>query len=306
VPFRAPLLSDWPLKLTALLLSLVLWVVAATGEQSTQVLSIPIEITPPAGRSAAWNPGAVNVMFVGAGRELLRLSASHAVFQRALPDTVTGGRMSIELTAANLRVPPGINARVQDIEPRMVVVDVDSIGHRNVPVHADVTLESAPGFGLVGGVQVVPGEVQLYGRPDDLARVDSVTTIPLRLTQAEGSIERELALDTTALGRVHVRPNAVTVSLDIQAMGRRTYPSVPVDLPSSAASAFSAQPSRVEVEVRGPAARLNQLTEDSVSVLLEPGMRPAAGRAALRIIVPGGFRGTAHPDSVTLSRRGHD
>ena len=306
MPFRAPLLSDWPLKLTALLLSLVLWVVAATGEQSSQVLAIPIEITPPAGRSAVWNPGAVNVLFVGSGRELLRLSASHAVFQRALPDTVTGGRMTIELTAANLRVPAGVNARVKDIEPRVVVIDVDSIGHKNVPVHADVSLETEPGFGLAGGVQVVPGEVQLYGRPEELAHLDSVATIPLRLTHAEGTIERELSLDTTALGRVRVRPSAVTVSLDVQAMGRRTYASVPVDLPSSAAAPFSAQPARVEVEVRGPVARLNQLTEDSVSVLLEPGVPPRAGRAALRVIVPGGFRGTAHPDSVTLSRRGRD
>ncbi|MEP6573053.1 MAG: hypothetical protein ABJD11_10175 [Gemmatimonadota bacterium] len=300
---RAILLDDWPLKLTSLFLSVLLWVVASTEEPGSRVIAVPVTAQPPRGRSIIGPPPEVNVLFTGPRRELMKLGATQVSLTRIVPDTVTGRTLTLELTPSDLEVPRGVAVRVQDIEPRQVSVELDSLQERAVPVHPDVRVQADIGSDLIGGIQVVPGIVRLSGPANLLSRFDSVSTVPLRLTRAQGEFERRLAIDTTGLGPVRVSPGEVTVALEVAPVAERAFESVPVELSDALASSVTLDHDRVAVRVRGLARRLRTLTPDSLHVFLDASTTPVAGRAALRVLVPAPLTGRATPDSVTITRR---
>ena len=95
------------------------------------------------------------------------------------------------------------------------------------------------------------------------------------------------------------------MSLEVQPVSTRTFSQIPVELPGALAGGFTVDHDRVTVVVRGATERMGNLTADSVHVFLDPSRGSTPGRAPLRVLVPPGFTGTAHPDSVTLVRRGN-
>ena len=294
--------SNWPLKLTSIFLALVLWLVAVSEEPSSRFLAVNVAVTAPLGRTASWTPDTVQVLFVGPGRELLKLAASRITVARSVPDTVSGQRLTLELSPADLEIPRNINVRVQDFEPRRIAVELDSVIRKTVPVHADVRADGDSGYVMVGGVQVVPGAVSLSGPFDFVQRIDSVSTLPLRLTGADGPVERELSIDTVGFGPLRVAPAEVTVSLDIERVTIRAFESVPVELPGELAGTHSIQPESVRVRLRGPVERMARVTPESIHVFIDPA-GPGAGRVPLRIMLPPGISGSLHPDTVTLAKR---
>ncbi|MGH7704007.1 MAG: CdaR family protein [Gemmatimonadales bacterium] len=303
---KAILMENWPLKLTSLALSGFLWVVAATEEPSSRFVAVTVAVQPPAGRAAHWTPETVNVLFAGPRRELLKLAASQISLTKVLSDTVSGQRLDVELAASDVELPRGVDLRVLELQPREIAVELDPVVRRVVPVHADVRVEADSGFVLVGGIQVVPGTVTLSGSSEQLSRVDSVFTVPLRLTHAEGAIARRLAIDTDRLGALRVAPLEVTVGMDIQPSSDRIFERVPIEVPGAVARNLRLDRDSVSVQVRGATPRIDGLTADSIHVFLEAATTAGPGRAALRVIVPPGCTGTASPDSVTLTRRIRD
>ncbi len=138
---------------------------------------------------------------VGPRRELLKLTGAHLTLTRILPDTVTGRAVTLDLLPSDVEVPRGSEVRVQDIQPRQVTLQLDPVVFRSVPVHPDLRLQLDSGTRLMRTVQVFPGMVRLTGPADMVARIDSVTTIPLRVERVEGVFERSIAVDTTRIRR---------------------------------------------------------------------------------------------------------
>ncbi len=118
----AALLHDWPLKLTALFLALVLWLLAAGEEPASRLLAAELQVRPPAGRVLAQPLAPVTVAVVGPRRELLKLGASRLILTRLLPDTVTADSVTMVLGTADVELPSGVRVSVQDLQPRQVTV----------------------------------------------------------------------------------------------------------------------------------------------------------------------------------------
>lgn len=300
---RAALTADWPLKLTSLALSVLLWLVASSEEPASGLLSVELKVQPPSGRTIVRDPGLIRATVVGPRGDLIRLSRDNLVLTRILPDSLSADSVSLTIDPGDVVFPGNSSVRVQDVEPRRVAVELDPVAQRMVPVHPVVRVQSQSGFEVVGGVAVMPGEVRIAGPSDRVSTIDSALTAPLELTRANGPTEERLMVDTSGFGPVRVFPSRVTVSLNVQAVGERTLWPVPVQVPS----ALPYRPDRdtVTVRIHGPRARLATLTADSVAVTLGP-VAPGAspGRVGLRVILPPGLSGKASPDSVTLTRRG--
>ena len=70
---RAAILVNWPAKLTALLLSGVLWAAVAAEEPTTQLVPVTLEVEPPHGRRMSTKLPPVQAEYVGSTRELINL-----------------------------------------------------------------------------------------------------------------------------------------------------------------------------------------------------------------------------------------
>jgi hypothetical protein len=299
------LLSNLPLKLTSVGLSLFLWFLAAAEEPASTLVPVDVNVKPPAGRTVMQVAGPVQALVSGPRRELLKLSASPMRVTRVLPDTTAADQVRLELGPGDLEMPRGVDVHVQDVQPRAVEVELDSTFQRVVPVRAVVRLQ--PGTDqVVSSIAVVPGTVRLFGTRDAIARIDSAATEALELAHADGPVEETLALDTSGFGRVRVLPGEVAVRVDVEAMGERTLGAVPVRMPSDLAAVARPERATVDVRVRGAARRLGALVRDSVPVVVDWSGPPGPGRARLRVLAPAGLEATALPDTITLVKRTAD
>jgi YbbR-like protein len=303
VRLRAALLDDWPLKLTSLALSVLLWLVASAEEPASGLLKVAVQVQPPGGRVIVRAPEQLRATVVGPRRDLLKLAAEPLILTRLLPDTLTADSVQLEFAPLDLVLPHGVTARVQDIEPRRVTVELDPVIQRQVPVHPVVVVAPDSGFELVGGIGVAPARVRVTGSREAVDQVDSVATLALSVRRADGPSQERVAIDTGALGPVQVMPARVTVSINVQASGERSLADVPVQLPVARMGGRRPSPELVTVRLHGPRSRLSLLSADSIAVVLDPPL-DAGGRAALRLHLPEGIRGVVIPDSVTLVRRG--
>jgi hypothetical protein len=305
VSLRGALLADFPLKLTSLGLSVFLWFLAEGEEPASALVPVDLTVRPPAGRAVMHTAGPVRALVSGPRRELLKLHASPMRLTRVLPDTTAADEVRLDLGPGDLELPRGVDVHVQDVQPRAIAVDLDSTFQRVVPVRALVRLQPGTSH-VMSAIAVVPGTVRLLGPRDAIERIDSVQTEPLEVARADGPVEESLALDTSGFGRVRVLPTAVTVRVDVEAVGERILRSVPVRLSSDLAAVTRPDRATVDVRVRGAAARLAGLARDSVPVVVDWTGPPGPGRVRLRVLAPAGLEAVALPDSIALVRRSAD
>ena len=302
---RGALTADLPLKLTSVGLSVFLWFVAAAEEPASALVPVDLAVRPPAGRTVVHTAGPVRALVSGPRRELLKLSASPMRLTRVLPDTTAADQVQVDVGPGDLELPRGVDVHVQDVQPRAFAVDLDSTFQRVVPVRAVVRLQPGTSH-IMSAIAVVPGTVRLLGPRDAIQRIDSAQTEPLEVARADGPVEETLRLDTSGFGRVRVLPAAVTVRVDVEAVGERTLTAVPVRLPSDLAAVIRPDHTTVDVRIRGAAARLGGLARDSVPVVVDWTGPPGPGRVRLRVLTPAGLEAVALPDSIALVRRSTD
>jgi hypothetical protein len=302
VSIRSAFTANLPVKITSVVLSVFLWFLAAGEENATTLLPVDVAIRAPAGRSIVGTPGPLHALVVGPRREVLKLSASPLRLSRALPDTTVSDEVRLDLDAGDLDVPQGVGVHVQDVQPRSLVVSLDSTFQRIVPVRAVVRLLPETGFAL-GTISVIPGTVRLLGSRARVDAIDSVRTEPLEIAEAKGTVENVLRLETSGFGTVRAIPEEVGVQVTVGAVGSRTISGVPIRLSSTNAGALKLDRPTVRVRMRGASGRLKAITPDSLVVVVD-GDPPRPGRVRLRVIAPAGVVGRAQPDSVDLVSRG--
>jgi hypothetical protein len=295
---------NWPAKLTALLLSGVLWAAVAAEEPTTQLVPVSLAIQPPPGRSLTGPLPAVQAVYVGSTRELIKLYSSPPTIRKVLPDTLSGSEFQLTLSPQDLLTPGRINVRPEDVQPRTVRISLDPIVRRTVEVESRVVIQPDSGYALLEGIAVEPGSVTVSGPDSAVRAVERVATVNLEIRGVDGPVRRVVPLDTVALGVVRVLPTDVEVSAEVVFVAERVLMGIPVTIRSDRAATLVADPPAVLVTVRGSSRRLARLTRDSVLVVAAPDTTDFPARVRLEVVPPDGVTGVATPDSAVITRRG--
>jgi hypothetical protein len=282
----------------------MLYLAVAAQQPTSQLLSLKLSVDVPPGRTLASKLPTVAVQISGRGSELLKLRAFPPVIRRPVPDTLTGAVWVVRLQPSDVQLPKGVDVRVDDIVPREVELLLSAVQRKEVRVVPRVDVVAESGYVLHGGLAVTPAIAQLIGPEDRLAGIDSVTTVPIRISGLAGPFARTVALDTTVLGVVRVIPKVVEIAGNVGAVIERSFGGVLVETGAGGFTSFEVTPARVAVAVRGPEALVGALARDSFRVVAHLRGPAAAGAYAhLTVVGPRGVRARAVPDSVMLRRR---
>lgn len=301
---RKAIVTNWPVKLTALVLSAVLWAAFAAEEPTTQLVPVHVNLEPPPGRTLTAAPPPVQALYAGSARELIKLYTSPPVVTKRIPDTLTGNTYTVQLTPDELTTGRGIDAKVQDIQPRTFVVSLDDVAQKTVRVTPRVAITPDSGYTIDGGIAVVPGSVVVRGPDAVIRRIEEVHTLPMQLTDITAPVRRTVQLDTSRLGIARVSPMSVEISANVVAVSERVLMGVPVGVHADRGGTWITDPPAVMVSVRGPAARIARLTRDSVSVFAQPTGNGGTETVYVEVVPPTGLTATATPDTVVAQRRG--
>jgi hypothetical protein len=297
VDIRQAIVTNWPIKVTALALAAVLWAALSAEEPATQFIPVRIEIQTPAELILAQEVPQVQGRFGGPAAELIKLYSDPPVITKVIPDSVTEFSVTLELTPQDVVLPPGVEVTLDEILPRRIDVTLDEVTRRSVRVVSRVNIDAASGF-VVMGSRLLPDSVTIFG-PDALVnRIGTVYTVPLDLLDVRSTTRRTVAIDTTALGVVSLSQPEVEVEARIQQLTQRRIGGVPVVI---AGGVWGSEPATVQVTVRGPAARLGDLTRDSLLVSA-PAATTEGEMVALSVRPPTGLTATVSPDSVRATR----
>lgn len=298
-------LRNWPIKLAALFLALMLYVAVQAQQLITQAFSLKLEVDVPPGRSLLEKPPTVYVTVSGKGSQLLRLRTFPSVIHKSVPDTVSASTWVLHLQTADVPVPKGLDVTVVDVTPRDITLALDTVRSKDVRVVPLVTVTPDSGHAVLGGLTIVPGIARLLGPDKNVALIESVTTVAAEITGVTGPFSQVVPLDTAPLGIVRIAPKQVTVSGEAGATAERSFAGIPVETGAGAITAYVVTPPRVSVAVRGSERRVQALTRDSLRVVaILSGSPEAPAYARLTVIAPPGIAARAIPDSVAIRRRG--
>jgi hypothetical protein len=295
---RERVLRNWPIKVTALALSAMLWAAVAAQEPATQLVPVRLSIEPPPGRALTQPPPEVQALFTGTAREIFKLYSDPPVVKKVIPET-RASRVAVEISPQEIKLTTDAAVTVQDIQPRQFELYLDSIDIRSVPVEVRVVVRPEDGFALMGSVRAVPETVSVVG-PVTLTRdVASVPTVADTIRGVRQPINRPVRLDTTGLRVVAPQVREVNIVANIMEIVTRVLANVPVTV---AGEDWTVDSPTVLVTVEGPSARVGLLTADSVVVTARPMGSSDTLKVRLAVRPPPGITAWATPDSVTATR----
>jgi len=295
---------NWPIKGAALFLALMLYVAVQLQQPVTTSFDVTLNVQLPPGRALVKPPPKVRVQISGKGSQILKLRSLAGDITRRVPDTLTASTYAIHLdpTEVELALPKGADVRVMEVRPSEITLALDSVARKEVRIVSLVTIKPDSGQFLHGGLSMTPTTARLVGPEKSLEAIDSVTTVPMEITNVSGAFTRNVAIDTMPLGIVRLSPKQVVVTGEMGTIAERSFAGIPVETGAGAITSFIVTPARVSVAVRGPEERVQALTRDSLRVVAHiTGAIP--GVARITVIAPRGITARAIPDSVTLRRR---
>ena len=297
-------LHNWPIKLAALALALLLYARVQTQNSIEREFDVPVDVVLPPSRTLLSPAPSVRVRVSARGSELLAMPSLPTIVTRQIPDTFSGTEWVIRLQPADVPIPSGLDIKVIRVTPAEIGVALSPVAVKMVRVAPRLRLVPESGLVLSTAPQIEPPVVRLIGAEGALAPIESVTTVPIEIRGTAGPFLQAAAIDTSLLRDVRADPPRVTISGEVGALLERSIDGVPVESGAGSLTGVTVLPSRVLVTVRGPAPRVRALTRDSVRVVAHGAADPAAAYARLTVLAPPGIVARVTPDSVLLRRRG--
>lgn len=294
--WRSTLLENWPYKIAALVLALLLWLnVTAEERQEFPVpTDLQVEVRDPGWVLVRTVPEQVRAVFQGRrGPVMPRMPVI-----RQVVDSVTGPRMEISLEP---RMVSGydreLDLRPTGIRPQTVELHLEPRVSRTVSVEPRLRPSAAPGFAVIRPVLLQPDSVTLQGAESEVTSVESVPTEQAELEELRRTVTRELQLEPPeGLRSVTWDPEAVLATVEVDSLVERSV-TRPVQLRGTAAGTVVLERDSVRVRLRGPAQVVSRVTPGRIrAFIVVDSVPPGRLRIPVEIELTGAGQLTADTD----------
>lgn len=193
---RKLLFENLGLKISAVLLSLILWFFVTSRGQSEMSIEIPVEFknVPSELGIVSANVKTVNVTVKGQERLMKNIKTSDI---RVFVDLERAkkGEGTYYINKDDIKLPYAVS--LMNITPSSLKIRLDETVTKNVTVKPSVTGVPEKGF-YVNSVAVEPRNVIIYGLKSEIRKVNELRTETLDITGMKETATHEVKIDTTA------------------------------------------------------------------------------------------------------------
>lgn len=302
---RIPLLANFWLKLSAIVLALLVWLHVATERQYSNDMSLPLV-------GASLREGLTLVSPVNerltitvraTGKELLRARIRENALRLNLTQFRTGPHV-VELAPELLSFvedPHGL-VITRVISPSMLSIEVAERVTRSLPIAADIVLDTTSEFQLAGVVHLSPTRVTVTGPAPLLDTPQAILTEPIPLASVSDSLRRTVSFKRPEYRNLRLMPDSAEVSFRVEPVKRRLFPRLTIALVHATESDGRIEPTTLDIELEGGEQKIANVSERQINVVADRrNQNVASGLIPLRIDVPKGTRVRARSaDSVRL------
>ncbi|HKV55445.1 MAG TPA: CdaR family protein [Candidatus Binataceae bacterium] len=283
---RHRLRQNLGLRIISVLLALGLWVFVNAGQHSSlQSFNVPIGyralpfdfvITNP-------HPDFVKVQLSGPPT-LLSLVDPNRLTLRLDLSGVGVGQASFKIGPDSFNVPRG--TAVSSISPSQIVLDLDKVIAREVPLHVAKTGRIADGY-RIASIQATPSSVRVRAPSRQLARIDTINTESVDISGLSGPFTRALAVVAPG-GMARVTPTEVIVRITLTpVMASKDFHGVPIVVRNTDHQT-KVEPERVNLTLRGPKLVLGKLDLKGAVYVDADGLTPGSHDATVQMQLPEG------------------
>lgn len=296
--------DNWKLKMLAVALAVLLWVVVSAEQITSNWVRVPLEvrITDPDFQLTSTDlPREVEVRFTGPGRDLLDLALRRPPLRLTIDD-VEELIENRPLNPQAVQVPTQLSVNPVEVRPAFVHLEFRLLSTAMVPVAVRVTNRLGEQWAIVDSLEADPARIRVSGPASEVRTLTSIPTETVTLTADDSIFSEVVAIDTTGLEGLTLSARSVQVEGRIDRLVQRSLSDMPVDV----GPGIQIAPQQVDVVLRGPARAVAGVRPELLRIVLSiegiPTRIPAGGFAVpLRLdgLRPG-IRATLTPSSVLI------
>jgi len=258
--------------IASLILSILVWLSVSMNNQYSIGIRVPFRVSNLPDGIALANPipSSILVRVRGTGWQLA--SAYLSTTSSVNFDLSTFDRRRILLTSRELgySLDLGSSAEVLGFTPDTVMITLDGVINKQVPVTPKLIVEPREGFTIVGEPELSPDSVQISGAKKLVETINSWPTQTKKYKKVMNGIDVTLPLSDTLKGIVALNTTTVNVKIDIEQIADNTYSNIPVTILNNLDSAsVLLLPPTVNVTVRGGINTMTDMTPDSFRVTVD-------------------------------------
>jgi hypothetical protein len=262
--------------ISSLFVAATLWGIVSLNGTYNWTLAIPLRVDLPVGAALVDPlPPSLDLTVRTDGWSLVSMMIARRAECVLRPAARSGGERTYMLDRNDLLrsiQSPVSSGQLVSIAPDSLVVRLGPIDARRVALRAEATIETKPGFQVIGPLRVVPDSITLTGSSRVLPEIAAWKTEHTRLTDVFQPINRRVQISDSMPGVV--RPSIRTAMLvaDVQEIAERSFPDIRVLNRSTITDTnlrLVLQPPRIAVTVRGGARDLSRLSPTELRAYVE-------------------------------------
>jgi YbbR domain-containing protein len=206
------------LKISAVMISVVLWFFVTSRGQSEISLEVPLEFKSIPAELGIMSTSAKTVTVTVRGQERAVKNLKPADI-RVSVDLGKGkkGEEEYQITKDDIKL-PYYAMSVTNVSPSSVKVIFDQMVSRTVPVQPSLTGTPEKGI-IINAISVEPETVMIRGPQSEIRKIDILKTEVMNISGLRDTVTKELEIITTGLD-IHPEVNTVRVTITAAEKGR--------------------------------------------------------------------------------------
>ncbi len=284
---RDRLRRNMGLRVISLGLAIGLWIFVNAGQhESLKQFTVPIVYRGlPRGFVIVNQHPEIVTIQVSGPRTLLSLIDPSRIALRMDLAGVSIGQASFKIGPDAFAVPR--QTSVESILPSQIVLDIDRIVARSLPVHLVTTGKVAEGYRLAVS-EITPATITLRGPSKELARFEQVDTEPVDVSGLATSAINVVGLNLPA-DHIRADPDEVTAKVSVApAIADREFRDLTISVRDSDWR-FKVEPTHAIVIVRGPQPDLAKLDLSNSVYVEADALTPGLHTLGVQVALPAGL-----------------
>ncbi len=265
--------SNFPIKIAAVMLALVLWAFAKGEQQGIRLTDVPLLLRniPEGVTTVEQVPETVQIVLSGPNKEILKLAFmgdTYAFIDMA--DAEPGRALRVSLSPADVVLPRNAGVYVLEVRsPKSLDLDVDELAERSVAVTAMTEGELPRGYFVLGLPQSMPDSVVVYGPLSVIDELSSVSTAPLSISGRRARVEAASPVVFEGAWNLHAVPRDVRVAVEIEGTQTVTVEELPVTFMHEPGLSATVVPMVYDARVTGAEHLVHNLGPDDITAIVD-------------------------------------
>lgn len=279
------------LKIMALVIGIVVWLIASRWVYETSTLIVPVELKLASGMTLIGLDPAravVTLEFPRESNDLIKGGKSEIKLIHDLSGNQTPGRINFEIKTNDIIRPSRF--RVVSVNPTRITAEIDRLVEKVLPIK--VVYQGSPGRGYrVAGERVIPPEVKVPGPETILAGMTEIETEPVNIMGREITFDAPVVLRPISRFSSGKEQEVTVIVILRPELQQRSFEKVAIDVLKNLDSIDKIQivPKEVDLHLKGPEAVMEALTVEDLRVYVDiGGLKPGTWELPLHNAFPTG------------------